>query len=54
MMQQLSLIRVDFRIVTNAHSIVNKKDHDKSLDSHDSMVKTDYNNPESVLEAIRE
>jgi uncharacterized protein YbjT (DUF2867 family) len=50
--KQLSLNGADLRIVGGVRSITKKKDMDKRLDHH-YLVEMDYDNPETVVEALK-
>src|SRR5215831_10169454 len=50
---QLSSKRDDVRIVGGVRSIGKKKDIDKRLDSHHDLVEIEYDNPETVTQALK-
>lgn len=51
--RQLSSKRDGLRIVGGVHSIAKSKDKDKGLE-HRELVEMDYDNPETVVEALKE
>ena len=51
--RQLSSTRDDLRIVSGVHSITKKKDMDNRPDHHD-LVRIDYSNPETFVEALKD